>query len=281
MELIFTADDLGVCSGTNEGIDRACEGGLLGAASVAVTGEAAEEGVRVARRRGLAVGLHFALTLGRALTGPLPGLTDRGGAFLSPGAVLAACCAGRVSRDAVRAELLAQLDRAAQLGVHVAHLDGHHHVHTFPVVRAAVIDVLAARPVAYVRVPIDRGAGLRRAGRRALVALLARGLAREAERRLVSLPSRAFVGMALYDARDHRRRFERTLAGLSPCAYEWMVHPRVEDERFARLNHLDPRALAHAPRELEVLSDPRTREAVERAGRIVVSPSVPSSRVAS
>lgn len=279
MELIFTADDLGVCSGTNEGIDRACEGGLLGAASLAVTGEAVEEGVRVAHRRGLAVGLHFALTLGRALTGPIAGLTDRGGEFLAPRAVLAACWAGRVSRDAVRAELLAQLDRAAELGVRVAHLDGHHHAHTFPVVRAAVLDVLAERPLAYVRVPIDRGAGLRRVGRRALVAALAHGLAREAERRGEALPSRAFVGMSLYDARDHRRRFERTLAGLERRPYEWMVHPRVEDARFAGLNHLGPRALSNPERELEVLRDPRTREAVERAGRTVVRPCAEWPRV--
>lgn len=266
MRIVFNADDLGVCTGTNEGIDAAAESGLLGAVSLCVTGERVEEGARVARRHGLAVGLHFSLTLGSALTGPIAGVTDRRGRFLPVARVLAASCAGRVSRDAVRIELEAQLERAGALGLSLFHLDGHQHVHTFPAVRSAVLDVLSHHPLSYVRVPIDRGPGAHRLVPRRLVSWLSRGLVREARRRGISLPSAAFVGMGLYDAPDYRERFAQTLHDLSRRDHEWMVHPRVEDSRFAALNHVREGALRHPARELSVLRDPSTRAIIEALG---------------
>ena len=264
--VVFHADDLGMSSGVNRGVARALDGGLVREVSVCVTGEAVEEGVAIALARGMGVGLHLSLTAGRALTGRIEGLTDPDGRFLSLGAVLASCAARRPDTGAVADEIDAQLARLDELGARVTHLDGHHHVHVFPVVRDAVLERIGAGRIVRVRVPSEsaRTAPLL-SGRRALLRALSRGFVRRADVLGGQVRALPFAGLGLYDRVDYAQRLDALLRHPPAAVFELMVHPRVEDEGLARVDRRAGRGRWRA--ELEALSDPAH---IERWMRLAV-----------
>jgi predicted glycoside hydrolase/deacetylase ChbG (UPF0249 family) len=249
--------------GVNRGVARALDGGLVREVSVCATGEAVEEGVEIALARDAGVGLHFSLTAGRAITGRITGLTDASGRFLPLGAVLASCVAGRPDREAIADELRAQLARLEDLGAGVAHLDGHHHVHVFPVVSDAVLEVARERRIDQVRVPSESArTAPRLSARRLLLRALSRGFVARAHALGARVSALPFVGLGLYDRPDFGRRLDAVLRRPPAEAFELMVHPRVADEGFARV---DRRARAGEWRaELEALSAPARVAEVER-----------------
>src|SRR5438093_964723 len=109
--VVFVADDLGISPGVNDGIAAAARAGLVREASLCVNGSAVEDGVRIARELGIGVGLHLCLTLGRALSGPIRGLTDAEGNFGGLGRALLRCAFRAVDRGEVAREVEAQLER--------------------------------------------------------------------------------------------------------------------------------------------------------------------------
>ena len=226
--LVLVADDLGESAHTNAGIAAALAAGGVRETSLMVVGEAAEAGARLAQAAGAGIGLHLSFTHGRALTGPLNGLTRRDGRFLGLPSVLLSCRLGLPREDEVRREVTAQWERLTGWGIRPTHLNGHHHVHAFPVVREIVAAFARERAIPFVRVPLERArTGGALSLRRAVVARQARGLARalaEAGRAPAPL---AFVGLALESRRDFGARFERTLGLLAEPAVECMVHPRT------------------------------------------------------
>lgn len=251
--IVFVADDLGVSAGTNAGIVRVADRGLVREASLCVTGAAVREGVRLAHEAGVGVGLHVSFTLGQALTGPIASLTDAGGRFLSLQRVLAACLLGRPDPALVAREVNAQFEAARALGVSLTHVNGHHHVHVFPVVRDAVVAAARRHGVTWTRMPEEQPAARTGAGlMRLLLSRLARQtspLARDAGLRW--LP---FAGLSLQDTPDIAARLAATAARLPAGDHEWMVHPRVLD---ADAQRLDPRGASRqvtAEAELEALA---------------------------
>lgn len=132
--LILTADDFGHSSAVNEAVLAACRGGVLRHASLMVSGEAAEEAVRLARSTPpdrLSVGLHLVLCCGRAL---LDSPLAPGGRF--PGGPEACGLRYFLRRDlepALEAELRAQFERFLSFGLSPSHVDSHANVHVHPV----------------------------------------------------------------------------------------------------------------------------------------------------
>ena len=294
--VVFNADDLGVTRGTNEGIRAACEAGLVRESSLCVTGEAVEEGARVAAQLGgrLGIGLHFSLTLGTPLSEGPRELLAEDGRFLPLGDVLKRCslarfASGRSKRrfgEGVARELDAQLARVKELGLELTHLNGHHHVHVFPVVREAVLAACQSHAIPYLRLPIDQGellldrarrraagwlgqksprGAFRRALRRSLITRMSNATARLAKRGAIlhQAPLR-FVGLDLYDDADYGARLLALAAALDDAAYEWMCHPRSEDARFAELDHLGPSDAQHREAELNAWTDASLVEELER-----------------
>lgn len=265
--VVFNADDLGVSAGPNAGIRAAAAAGLVKETSLCVTGVAAEEGARVARETGLGVGLHLSFTLGRALTGPVRGLTDAAGEFLPLREVLRNCFLRRVERDRVVEEISAQLARLRDLGHEPTHLNGHHHVHTFPVVRHVVPGVLQNEQIPYVRLPLESlRTGSWLSPRRTLLRRMARNLRRLLRRAGARARSLPFVGIDLLDRADYRDAFLRTARRLRAPDAEWMVHPRTPDADFARLDRHEGHAHGNADAELAALSDAGFVEAVRAHG---------------
>jgi predicted glycoside hydrolase/deacetylase ChbG (UPF0249 family) len=203
---------LGLDPAANEGVERAIASGNVREVSLVVNTAHAERGAAIARGAA-GVGLHLNLTEGHALTGPVPGATDRAGRFLGLRPFLSAI--GCV-RD-VRREVEAQLARLRDLGFAPSHLNGHHHVHLFRGVREAVAEAVRDHRIAHVRMPVERTPVLSPA--RAVCARLTR-------RFPGPVPTLPFVGHGLYAARDYERR-ALSLLELLPSPCEWMAHPRT------------------------------------------------------
>lgn len=133
--LIVNADDLGVDPATTQGIASAYQHGIVSSTSLMVTMPAVEAAVATARTMEMPVGLHIALTQGRAVAGPhLDRLVAETGEFK-----LRAQDLIRVGRKdtyliaQIRTEVRAQLARGADFGMTLTHVDSHQHIHMNPV----------------------------------------------------------------------------------------------------------------------------------------------------
>lgn len=253
--VVFVADDLGMTAGINRGIARAAASGVVREASLCVTGLAVEDGVRIAREHGLGVGLHLSLTLGKALCGPICGLTDADGTFRPLPRVLLRTLLRAADRQAIAREVAAQLDSAQQLAGPLTHLNGHHHVHVMPIVRDVAFAAAAAAGVRWTRLPREhRAAGRALTPVALLLASLSRGAAAAVrDSGLATLP---FVGITTEARDDFAARAQRIAANLPDAPCEWMVHPREPDADMAAIDAMGYRR-PHAA-ELAFLADPAT-----------------------
>lgn len=126
----------------------------------------------------------------------------------------------RVDRNAIRAEISAQLDAfEAAMGRAPSHVDGHRHVHEFPVVRDVLLDELERRYARPQRPWLRRTQG---AGRWALKghvieAMGSRALARESAQR--GFAQNATL-LGAYDFRGGAERFRRLLRQWLSSAHE-------------------------------------------------------------
>lgn len=143
--LIVNADDFGRSPAINAAVIRAHRDGILTAASLMVTGEAAEEAVRLARENPrLGVGLHLTLVCGRSALGtrPVPGFVDGEGRFgSSPVADAFRYFLRAELRETIEREVAAQFDLFRATGLPLDHVDGHLHFHLHP----AVFPILVRR----------------------------------------------------------------------------------------------------------------------------------------
>jgi chitin disaccharide deacetylase len=252
------ADDFGAFPGADAGILRLVDLGRLGGVSCQVVGGAFGPDAPALRDRAgsVDVGLHLDLAPGRG------GLA----------ALLLRSHARAIGRREVSDRIAAQLDALEQaLGRPPAFVDGHQHVHQLPVVRDALLDLLAARygrpgPLVRNTVPLrSRGAkaftvaalggfGLRRA-------LRARGVPHNAD----------FAGVYALDGRgDYAALFRTWLAGAADGTL-LLCHPGL-----ASPDPGDPIGRARAA-ELAYLSSPSLEQDCRAAGvtRVCVSALAP------
>jgi chitin disaccharide deacetylase len=151
--LIVNADDLGVDVPTTRGIVSAYQRGIVSSASLMVTLPAVEQAAKAADENEIPVGLHVALTQGRAVAGPdLYRLVDETGAFrVSAGRLIIASRSDTVLIEQIRTEIKAQLMRAFDLGLTLTHVDSHQHIHMNPVIFAVLEEEASAFGVRCIR----------------------------------------------------------------------------------------------------------------------------------
>ena len=244
--IVLCADDYGISPAVNVAIRDLIVRGRLSATSVMVTApafdrfEAAALDALNASGQRVAIGLHF------TLTAPYRPLSEgyapiRGGAFLPMPVTLAASLLGRLSPKALAAEAKSQVEAfRSAFGRTPDFIDGHQHVHIFPQVGEAVLNV--AKELA-------PAAWLRQCGRTASVgapwsnpkALLLDMLSRRFRRRADALGVRtnpAFAGAyAFHDDADFAKMFPGFLDGL-PDLSVVMCHPGFVDDELKRLDPL-------------------------------------------
>ncbi|PJC87077.1 chitin disaccharide deacetylase [Vibrio sp. HA2012] len=129
MKVIFNADDFGLTEGVNDGIIDSFINGVVRSTTLMVGMGAEMHALKLAQQHPkLKIGLHLRFTAGAPLTknplltrkdGNFPALSDFWKKqFFDP--------------QAVRNEVIAQIEHFLGLGLKLSHIDSHHHVHTHP-----------------------------------------------------------------------------------------------------------------------------------------------------
>ncbi len=158
-QVIFTADDFGLCLEVNEAVERAHTSGVLSAASLMVAAPAAADAIARAKRLPkLKVGLHLTLVDGSPLLPPaeVPSLVDARGAFsddlVASGIKWFFSSAAR--RD-LRKEIGAQFTAFRAAGIKLDHVNAHNHMHLHPTVLSIILENARAFDVRAVRIPAE------------------------------------------------------------------------------------------------------------------------------
>jgi predicted glycoside hydrolase/deacetylase ChbG (UPF0249 family) len=136
---------------------------MVRSTTLIANGEAFEGAVKIAgERENLGTGIHFALTGFKPLSPPqkLPGLVGPDGTMPSgPFELLKEIAGGKITRDVIRRELLAQAEKVFDSGIIPTHFDSHKHVHIIPAVLESVIEIARRFSVKWIRMPFEaRGA---------------------------------------------------------------------------------------------------------------------------
>ncbi|RMG21159.1 MAG: ChbG/HpnK family deacetylase [Deltaproteobacteria bacterium] len=286
-QLIVNADDFGLTPGVSRGIAQAYDRGIVSSASLVANGLGFEAALRIARARPtLGVGLHLNLTEGRPVAGAdrVPTLVDGDGSFLGYKTLTLRLLSGRVSKDELRREIGAQIERLERGGLRPTHLDGHRHVHLIPVLFDVVAEVAQAAGIAWVRCPAALGDRTRPSSVKAARALGLAGFARLQVARLERYGLKtadcflgAMRGGGLEDLHEAASRLPELPHGLT----EWMVHPGEIDSELLFLDDY----VWQRQEEQRWLCSPEAAEAVEAAGVELVdftgAPKYPAASAAS
>jgi predicted glycoside hydrolase/deacetylase ChbG (UPF0249 family) len=270
------ADDFGIGPATTYGILEAAEQGVLSGAVLLANSPHAEAAVQAWRRRGMPVrlGWHPTLTLDRPVlpAGHVPSLVQPDGQFHTLGAFLARLYLGQITAQEVAAELAAQLARYLDLtGRPPAFVNGHQHLHIFPVVGAALRQLLTRQqPKPFLRRVGESFAiwcGVPGARfKRLCLSLLGRAAAR---RQVAAGFPGADCLLGVTDPRwvEDVRFFRRWLRHARGELVELMVHPGFRDETLiGRDCTATDGRLQRRESELRLLLQPEFRDACRQAG---------------
>jgi chitin disaccharide deacetylase len=252
--IALCADDFGSFPGADAGILRLVELGRLGGVSCQVVGGAfaADAPALCASAASVDAGLHLDLAADREALA----------------ALVARSHARAVGRPYIRARIATQLDAFERaLRRAPAFVDGHQHVHQLPVVRDALLDLLARRygkPGPLVRNTVP----LRARGAKALTVAALGGYGLRRELRARGVPHNPdFAGVYALDGRaDYAALFRGWLASATDGTL-LLCHPGA-----AAADPGDPIGPARAA-ELAYLSSPALEDDCQGAGasRVKVS----------
>ena len=154
--LIVNADDFGLHRSINEGIEEACNNGIVRSVSFASNTDIFEESLSVLKRcREVSIGIHLNIIDGRPVSNgkDLGFLLDKKGNFLgNHKKVLLSVCANLKRISAIKVEFEEQIKRAQDGGLNISHLDSHCHIHLLPCLSNVVVDLVEKFKIPFVRV---------------------------------------------------------------------------------------------------------------------------------
>lgn len=133
--IIINVDDLGLSTAVNDAVLHLAEIGRIGASSYMVGGAISDNDISELKRRHVDVGLHLDLTgiFPSALRGSLK-------------SIIIASYLRRFSAHQVTDIIKQQLDRFEdRFNQAPVFIDGHQHIHQFPIIRHCLINELSAR----------------------------------------------------------------------------------------------------------------------------------------
>lgn len=154
MRVLFNADDFGLTKGITDGIIDAHTRGVVNATTLMMNGYALDYAVSEAKQHpDLKVGIHLVLTWGKPLLEDVNELVDGEGDF-----TFTSVLAEPPNTAAVKREWRAQIEAFLKTGLHLHHMDSHHHVHGWEPLREVVIELAEEYniPVRYVDTLKDR-----------------------------------------------------------------------------------------------------------------------------
>lgn len=155
--LIINADDYGMSLPISRGILGTVKAGTVKSVSVMAGSPDFEASMDEILSTGLRpdVGFHATLTWGKPLCEPesVASLVDSGGNFLTKGRFIFRLFSRRIQKEHVKKELFAQCSRLAKRWPEISHMDGHHHVHIFPVIRDVAAELAREFGIKFIRSP--------------------------------------------------------------------------------------------------------------------------------
>lgn len=267
--LAIVADDFGMTLPISQGIIKAIAAGTVRSASIMSNSpdfEASMDELMAAKIRP-DVGFHATLTWGRPVLDPkdIPTLVDKKGGFFSKGELFIRIVLGLVSADDVLKELRAQCDKLSKLLPQITHLDGHHHVHTFPVIREVIERVAREFGIPIVRAPCEGfWSPWHRAIARRLPVMFLKASSPAYWRGRGFLSTDHFGGFSLGGRPDLRRRWAEILARMPSGTTGIMVHPGFASED-------DDCYSKEREEELNILGDPSFVKTITDAGIELIS----------
>ena len=145
--LIVNADDFGLTRSIDRGIIESTDHGIVNSVSLTVNGnDFATACSYLYEHPELSVGWHINLTSGTpAGKDRLPGM------FRGRNALMCALLARRIDPRVLLNELAAQWQRIQETGLPVTHIDSHHDVHCWPVLRKTIMDFARTTNIPFVR----------------------------------------------------------------------------------------------------------------------------------
>jgi len=238
--LILNADDYGMNEAVSRGILKAAAEGPVRAASAMANCPDFDRAMDDLAGSGasLDVGVHLTLTWGEPLSKPreIPTLVDDDGRFHERAVLLRRALLGSVSEAEAYREFRAQCARLSERLPRITHLDGHHHVHSYPTICRAAERVAREFEIPFVRAPREglwspwRWYAARRVG---IAMLAASGRRYWRERGFKTADY--FGGFALGGVGDFKRRWIESLDRIPEGVGEVMVHPglaSVENDSY-------------------------------------------------
>ena len=240
--MVANADDFGLSSGINRGIESAYCDGILRSASLMPNGSAFDDAVGIARENpGLGVGVHVSLVDERCLApaGMLRGLAAEDGSLPSSyGAFVKAFLARKFGVAEVRTEIEAQVGRVLATGIAPTHVDFHQHLHMLPGIFEVVLAVARSTGISVVRIPLDRAEHAGSVARRLHTRILS-VLCRHNASKLTRAGIRSahhFHGLG-QSGNMNESNLVATLRRLTPGVNEVMMHPGFSDPATAARYH--------------------------------------------
>lgn len=133
--IIINADDVGMFPAVDTAVMQLVESGIVTSVSIMVLGKPDRDAMRTFKRYGVNIGMHLDLTSAMAAA--------RYGIARTVSSTLLETYGRRMREEEARHIVLDQLNRFCDItGGTPAFIDGHEHVHQFPIIRDALIGAL-------------------------------------------------------------------------------------------------------------------------------------------
>jgi hopanoid biosynthesis associated protein HpnK len=236
--LVVNADDFGLSSGINRGIELAYREGILRSASLMPNGAAFADAVRIVRENpGLGVGIHVSL-VGEQCIAPaekLRGFAAEDGSLpCSYVRFIKEFLLQKFSISEVRTEIEAQVTKVLVTGITPTHIDSHQHLHMLPGIFEVVLAAAQANGIKTIRIPLDRNTRSASAARRLQIRILSLFCSHNAKMLAKSGCRSANHFHGLGDSGNMKEaRLLTALDCLKPGVNEIMMHPGFGDSETA------------------------------------------------
>jgi predicted glycoside hydrolase/deacetylase ChbG (UPF0249 family) len=287
--LIVNADDFGMTPGINRAIIEGHQRGIVTSATLMANSRAFCDAIESARslaqtQGSFSIGCHVVLLDGEPVCPPerIPSLLEkdnRGARFREQlnGFALAAL-RRKLNPDEVEAEASGQMARIQQAGIAISHFDVHKHAHMFPSVLGPLLRAAKERGIAAVRnpfgrlfpLPLGRILGNTKLWKRFAEMSVLRSFAANFRRGVAKHGLRTTDGSfgVLSTGALTIELFQEIASAVPDGTWEFVCHPGYND---ADLDKVRTRLRASREQELQILTLPEAREALQRRGVELIS----------
>lgn len=286
--LIVNADDFGMTRGINRAIVKAAGQGIVTSATLMATARAFDNAVTQATQLGphVSIGCHVILLDGTPALPPrqISSLLQPSNGPNAPefriklGDFARAALSGKLMPEQVEAEAGAQINRLQDSGINVSHIDCHKHAHMFPAVLRPLLRSAKSRGVRAIRNPFGRLFPLpfgrilrnprkwRRVAELGVLSKFGASFKREVESHGLRTPDGS-VGVLDTGTLD-LESFMTIVDTLPEGIWEFVCHPGYND---AELDQVRTRLRQSRERELEIITSPDVKAALQKRGIELVS----------